>query len=379
MGSDKKQQGLADARKMESIFARLGKKFPQDPEYQFLWGWSFGWQAILLRDLKQLDESEVASEKAIAILEKAAAKHPKHAGCSVKLGACYLHRAQLFVDRKQRGKAQEYYQLAIGQLVNPISPKDARAQDLDFFLRIAGEAAAGMRDWPTAIKVFTERASLNPDDPDCRYHLAIALLANDELARYREVCAETFEQFHSTDTNDIAARIAYTCVPAQDAIPELERLTPLAKMAVNAWQGNVRLRGAVAYRSGDHESAANFFDELNESDRRAWDWLFMSMTQSRLGHFDEARQCLDQGIRLLENSTDMGWTEKVESQCLREEASALIESHQQATKQYSRNDLSRDIRNWLEITSRCAGGNVVRALLPVVWNRRARVPVLRGS
>lgn len=285
-----------------------------------------------MRDLTQPDEAEAASEKAIMILENAVAKHPNHAGCSVKLGACYLHRAQLFVDRGQVNEANKYYERAINQLVKPISLEDARAQDLDFFLRVAGEVAAGMRDWATAIIVSSKRAKLDPDEPNHLYDLAIAFLANGELAAYRQVCADMFAQFHSTDNNDIAARIVYTCVPAPDAIPNIERLTPLAKMAMNAWPGNVRLRGAVAYRSGDYESAAKFFEEANETDRRAWDWFFISMTQSRLGRFDEARRCLDEGIRLLNSRSDTGWTERVESQCLREEASALIELGDPATK-----------------------------------------------
>jgi tetratricopeptide (TPR) repeat protein len=324
MGSDKKQQGLADARKMESIFARLGKKFPQDPEYQFLWGWSFGWQAILLRDLKQPDQAELASAKAITILEDAVLRHPKHAGCSVKLGACYLHRAQLFVDRKQWGEAQQYYQLAIGQLVKPISREDALAQEIEYFLSIAVEAAVKSREWESATEILSYWSELKPSDPSRSYDLAIAFLAKDDLAEYRQVCADMLARFYPTDDDDVAARIVYTCVPAPNAIPELEQLAPLAKMAVNVWPGNVRLRGAVAYRSGDYDAAARFFAQTKESDRRAWDWFFLSMTQYRLGRSDEARRCRDQGIRLLANSTDLGWTEKIESQCLREEASALI-------------------------------------------------------
>ena len=91
----KKEQALADAEKMESIFAPIAKVPTDNPEYRYLHGWSIGWQAILLTDLERFEEAEERCDMAVTVLEQAVAEHPAHAPSSVKLGACYMQQGKL--------------------------------------------------------------------------------------------------------------------------------------------------------------------------------------------------------------------------------------------------------------------------------------------
>jgi tetratricopeptide (TPR) repeat protein len=53
--------------------------------------------------------------------------------------------------------------------------------------------------------------------------------------------------------------------------------------------------GAVLFRAGRLEEALQRFEKAHKVfPPRAWDWLFLAMIQSRLGHTSEARRSLQQ-------------------------------------------------------------------------------------
>lgn len=64
-----------------------------------------------------------------------------------------------------------------------------------------------------------------------------------------------------------------------------------------------------------------------------WDWFFLAMVRQRLGQDDEARRCFDSGVQWLEERQAAdpeaqklwGWTERVETHCLRREAESMID------------------------------------------------------
>jgi len=65
---------------------------------------------------------------------------------------------------------------------------------------------------------------------------------------------------------------------------------------------------------------------------RAWDWLFLAMAHYEQGEVDKARSCLRRGDRWIAEATRAaaegrpcwGWTEKIETRLLHEEARALM-------------------------------------------------------
>jgi hypothetical protein len=55
---------------------------------------------------------------------------------------------------------------------------------------------------------------------------------------------------------DRAVGIVFTCVVAPNAVRDIARLVPLAKIRVPAWQGNARSVGAALYRAGRQEDVS---------------------------------------------------------------------------------------------------------------------------
>ena len=322
MGAEKRGEGLASAIKMETAARRLVAQKPNDPHYQFLYGWSFGWQSIFLRDLDRTEEAEEASQTAIAILEPAAANYPEHAGCSIKLGACYLHHSRLLAERGELDTAKQAYENGVRLLLKPFSVQDAHRQQLAFFLERALETAATIDDWKDAAAISGRLVELDAHNPHRRYETALARLANNDIDGYRQVCATMAEDLGSSEDNRV--RIIYTCVPAPDAISEMERLSDWAKDTLKLWPGNARLQGAVAYRRGNFSAAVQYFNRtLEVADPRGWDWLFLAMSHHQLGNREQARFYLDKAANWSDYSH---WTERVETEHLRREAIYLIEA-----------------------------------------------------
>jgi tetratricopeptide (TPR) repeat protein/tRNA A-37 threonylcarbamoyl transferase component Bud32 len=327
-----KERALADARKMEEIFARLAANAPSDVDAQYMWGWSFGWQSNLQRDLGENDKAERVLTKAIDILEKSAKEHPLHVGSAVKLGACFMHRGSLADDRGEEESALKWYLKAIEKLDVTYAPREAELEDQTYYLRMAYEKAAakttGLKRWTDAVHVLERRVQLEPKNAVHWYDLALAQLAIGDKRAYRKTCAEMLKRFEARDAR-VADRIVYTCVPAADAVENMDRLITLAQEATKLWPGNTRLLAAVFYRKGDYASAVRFFEQTPMDAIRAWDWLFAAMAHHGLGNAEKARECLKKAIAWIEKNTkngrlDVGWTEELELQFLRDEAESLV-------------------------------------------------------
>ena len=68
--------------------------------------------------------------------------------------------------------------------------------------------------------------------------------------------------------------------------------------SVNSQPGGERTVGAALYRAGRYAEALEQFEKSRQQlQPRAWDWLFLAMIQSRLGHANEARQTLTRARR----------------------------------------------------------------------------------
>lgn len=244
-----------------------------------------------------------------------------------------MHGGLLALDDGRLAEARESYERAIEQLIKPISAEDASDQDLAYFLKLAADAAVRLEDWENAARVFEKKLELDRDDPQRWYELAIAHLGRSEtdpeaIKDYRRVCADMLEHFGGTVADTVAERIVYTCVPAADAVADIAQLESLAKRSVRLWEGNIRLQGAVAYRCGAFESTVYYLDQVAEDQRRAWDWFFLAMAHHQLEHVPQARRYLREGVRWLNEHTDTGWTERIESRSLRDQAEPLIETNE---------------------------------------------------
>ena len=122
------------------------------------------------------------------------------------------------------------------------------------------------------------------------------------------------------------------------AASDRARLLPLTRVAATIWHWGTWARGAALYRAGRYEESVQCFERAVQLHRpRAWDWCFLAMAHHRLGHAREARRCLVEAARWideanrvqLDDPTSMGptwgnWHEPVVYPLLLREAEALL-------------------------------------------------------
>jgi len=155
------------------------------------------------------------------------------------------------------------------------------------------EIQKSLASWSQAAAEYDAALKRGFDDPDTYYQSAICHLLADELTAYRGVCAEALRRLSQSDAPAHADRITFACVSGADAVRDLSGLLQVAMKAIPARSGNERLAGAALYRAGRAAEAIEQFQKSqNVSRPRAWDWLFLAMIQSRLGHADDSRQTL---------------------------------------------------------------------------------------
>jgi tetratricopeptide (TPR) repeat protein len=167
---------------------------------------------------------------------------------------------------------------------------------------------------------------------------AVAHLAAGEGEDYRQTCAAMAERFAKDDDAVTASNVVQVCVLRGDALPDMGRLLPLARVAAPAFHQGVYVLGAALYRAGRYGEAVQCFEAAAKTYRpRAWDWAFLAMAHQRLGHAGEARRCLDEAARWIEEAErrkddDLfgmrpgwgGWSERVIYPLLLREAEALV-------------------------------------------------------
>jgi hypothetical protein len=123
------------------------------------------------------------------------------------------------------------------------------------------------------------------------------------------------ERFKPIDDSTAATRVAYACSLAPEAVTDLpglievcERSTRWAEAVTKSpgpigdperftlWvASNQRAVGAVLFRAGHLEEALQRFEQAHKGFQpQAWDFLFLAMIHSGLGHGGQARRLLDQ-------------------------------------------------------------------------------------
>jgi serine/threonine protein kinase len=334
MFKNEKREALSDIGQMQAIFGRLAASFPEDSTYRFLSGWSFGLQASVLNDLGQPLEAEQACDKAIAILEELAGKSPDFARGIAKLAACYELRGILLASRRQTDEALVWMEKAHQRLSHLPATKDQDAiSDQLFYLRKTREDKAKLaiqtKHWLAASSALSELLKQDIDNADSWYELAVAKLAEGDLDGCRRVCRDMMSRFQSTPKLDIAARTAYACVIIPNLASDNAVLLRLAEKAESAWNGNVRVLGAAAYRAGNYQRAVESFDKAAKLvPFRAWDYFFMSMACAKVKQLDRARRFSQEGNVWLKEAKrgkhSWGWTEQIESESLRREAESVL-------------------------------------------------------
>src|SRR5207302_679992 len=110
-------------------------------------------------------------------------------------------------------------------------------------------------------------------------------------------------RFEKTHDPGVACNVIYPCLLRDDALPDMGRLLPMTPVAAKAWHIGAWVLGAALYRAGKHEDALRCFENAARIYRpRAWDWSFRAMAHCRLGQAAEARHCLAEATRWIDEA-----------------------------------------------------------------------------
>ena len=167
---------------------------------------------------------------------------------------------------------------------------------------------------------------------------AFVLLAAGDVDAYRQTCASMVKRFEKTENLETATDVLRACVLRDDALPDTAPLLALARVAAPDWHPGTYLRGAALYRASQYEESVRSFEAAAKAFRpRPWDWAFLAMGHSRLGHADEARRCLAAAVSWMEEANQQeldeltgtrpawgDWHERVVYPLLVREAEALL-------------------------------------------------------
>jgi serine/threonine protein kinase/tetratricopeptide (TPR) repeat protein len=205
------------------------------------------------------------------------------------------------------------------------------------------ESLRRLGQWRQAAGELAQANELQPDAAFLWLYRAVALLAAGDVDAYRQTCASMIQHFEKTEDARTACYVLMACVLRDDALADTAPLPRLARVAARAWHFGGYVRTAALYRAGQYEESVRCFEAEAKAFRpRPWDWCFLAMGHSRLGHADEARRCLAEAAAWTEeaNQQDLddvtgtrrawgGWDEPVVYPLLVREAEALLREAEQ--------------------------------------------------
>ncbi len=243
----------------------------------------------------------------------------------------HVLRARAFAGLRWADKAVAEYDAAL-----KLSPQDAQTR-LEAHLN-RGNCCTGLGQWGEAAAEFGKACQLGPDNTYLWRFRAVAHVAAGDVAAYRQACTAMVERFEKTDDRVAAGNVLNACVLRGDTLPDMARLLPLTRVAGPIWHWGTWARGAALYRAGKYEESIRCFEMAAKIYRpRAWDWCFRAMAYQRLGHAEEARRCLVEAARWIDeaNSEELddptslrpgwgSWDERVTYPLLLREAEALV-------------------------------------------------------
>jgi tetratricopeptide (TPR) repeat protein/tRNA A-37 threonylcarbamoyl transferase component Bud32 len=218
-----------------------------------------------------------------------------------------------------------------------------------------GQERAARRQWDRAIDSYARSFTRGPTENGHFWfeYAALSLLSGDRPA-YVRTCARMIEHYGKAG-DPRSYHVARTCTLAPDAVADPSLPGRLAEKELKDsgrefW--SLTEQGALAYRAGRFQEAVPFFEQSLQANPRpgnaVLNWLWLALTNQRLGKGEEARRWLNKARAWLDQYRDgmparaeeevglhlHNW---LEAHVLRREAEALIELEAPRNATESRN------------------------------------------
>jgi serine/threonine protein kinase/Tfp pilus assembly protein PilF len=208
----------------------------------------------------------------------------------------HVLRARAFAGLRSHGRAQAEYDAAL-----KLRPHDPQIRWEAH--RNRGYGLLSWRLWKQVAAEFAQAWELQPQDIYLGLFTAVTQLAAGDQEAYRQTCALLVERCEKTEDVWLANNVLTACVLRPDALPDMARLLPLARVAAQPSEiGSVEL-GAVLFRLGKYEEAVRCLEALDKNEPlRPAGRCFLAMAHERLGHAKAARAALAEAGRWVDQA-----------------------------------------------------------------------------
>jgi serine/threonine protein kinase/tetratricopeptide (TPR) repeat protein len=346
VGWNNRAMAYADLHQYDKALADYSKAIELDPKY----AQAFNDRGFRYKELHQYD-------KALADLNKAIELDPEGATAWANRGHTYteLHQYEKALADFSKAIELEPKQVALwanrGVVYSRLGQYDNARADYDKGLELdakssvlwfnRGSAFANLSQWDKAIASLSQAIELDPGDPGPRYARALACLQLGDQPGYRKACADMLAHFGSSLSPGAVDTTAWACVQIPDGLDDWSRLVQLTEKTLAADRDNsnrLTTLGAVLYRAGRFQESARrlteaeaaFLKAKDPAKTMAYTFLFLAMTQQRLGHTELAKEWLAKAVREIDQPSperakiNQTWNQRLTLGLLRGEAEALI-------------------------------------------------------
>ena len=201
------------------------------------------------------------------------------------------------------------------------------------------EYRARLSQWTEAAADYSGVIHSRPTAGDETVEYAFLLLVLGDVKGYQNFCKELVTRPGEPRDDISAFQMARACSAAPCEAVEPSRLVQWATQAAatNAQPWHKHVQGLAYYRAGQFELAIEKLKESNESGWKedpagAQNWLVLAMAHQRLGHDDEAHECLITARKRIEQAQpkkpsepiDMHQADWIPIQVLSRKAEALL-------------------------------------------------------
>jgi WD40 repeat protein/tetratricopeptide (TPR) repeat protein len=199
-----------------------------------------------------------------------------------------------------------------------------------------GTAYAQLGHWDKAAAEYAKADLLARPLRDDAFAYACLFLIRGDSGGYNRLCQGMIQRAAQTKDPYEAFILARSCAMARKSPVDPARAVEWANQAVGSYQRpwDFHVLGLAQFRAGQSDQA---LQNLTKASDKAWaqwevNWFGLALVHHRLGHPDEARQCLDKGIQWLEREGPRGPEQPaklplqdwLEAELLRREAEEIL-------------------------------------------------------
>jgi len=202
-----------------------------------------------------------------------------------------------------------------------------------------GTAHAELDHWKEAAADFAKAVELNPEDANLQYHQAYTFLGAGQPEDCQRVSTALLKRFGDSADPNLAFHVARMCLVTADANVDWKKVVALAeKGPFFNWDNSPYRLGAAMYRDGQIDRAIKTLNGAINKTPAQWGqcWFFLAMAHQKKGNVEQAKRCLEEGVKWTEQADPKifrPWNERLELQIFRREAEALVNGKREASKE----------------------------------------------